>query len=145
MLRVIEDKMVSKPLGQVPILSKIIHLWILLSNPPNNLVDALQKTVFEFVWIKKQDRASRTTAIKNIAKEGLGIRKRRNYIYASKLIWICKWKTSKYKWKSILKVSCPKVLLLEQLASSFKLKECHLNKCWAHVFQAYREFGRKYM
>ena len=43
------------PLGRVAvskslILSKIIHLWILLPNPPDILVDALQKTVLEFVW-----------------------------------------------------------------------------------------------
>ena len=43
------------PLGRVAvlkslILSKIIHLWILLPNPPDSLVDALQKTVFQFVW-----------------------------------------------------------------------------------------------
>ena len=41
------------PLGRVAvlkslILSKIIHLWILLPNPPDNLVDELQNTVFQF-------------------------------------------------------------------------------------------------
>ena len=88
------------PLGQVAvlkslILSKIIHLWILLPNPPDNLVDELQKTVFEFVWNRKQDRKSRKTAIKNIAKGGLGIPKIRKYINALKLIWVRKLKTSK--------------------------------------------------
>ena len=33
--------------------------------------------------------------------------------------------------------------MLEQLGSSLNVKDCHLNKFWAHVFQAYREFGRK--
>ena len=62
------------PLGRVAlILSKIIQLWILLPNPPDNLVDELQKTVSEFVWNRKQDRISRKTAIKNITKGGLGI------------------------------------------------------------------------
>ena len=47
------------PLGQVAvlkslILSKIIHLWILLPNPPDNLADALQKTVYESVWNRKK-------------------------------------------------------------------------------------------
>ena len=53
------------------ILSKIVHLWILLPNPPDNLIDALQRTVFEFVWNRKQDRISRKTAVKNV-KGGLG-------------------------------------------------------------------------
>ena len=66
------------PLGRVavfksPILSKIIYLWILLPDPPDNLVNELQKTVFEFIWNRKQDRISRKTAVKNITKGGLGI------------------------------------------------------------------------
>ena len=81
------------PLGRVAvlkslILSKIIQLWILLPNPPDNLVDELQKTVFEFVWIRKQDRISRKTAIKNITKGGLEIPKIRQYINALKLMWV---------------------------------------------------------
>ena len=49
------------PLGRVAvlkslILSKIIHLWMLLPNTPDNLVNELQKTVFQFVWNRKQDR-----------------------------------------------------------------------------------------
>ena len=67
---------------------KDIQLWILLPNPPDNLVDELQKTVFEFVWNRKQDRISRKTAIKNITKGGLEIPKIRQYINALKLMWV---------------------------------------------------------
>ena len=121
----------------------MIHLWILLPNPPDNLVDALQKTVSEFVWNRKQDRISRKTAIKDTAKGGLGIPKVRTYINALKLIWISKLKTSNHKWKSIVKVSCPKVLLFEQLGLSLNVKDYHLNIFWAHILQAHREFGTK--
>ena len=79
------------PLGRVAvlkslILSKIIHLWILLPNPSDSLVDKLQKTVFQFVWNKKQDRISRKTAARTIAKGGLGLPDIRHYIDALKLI-----------------------------------------------------------
>ena len=79
------------PLGRVAVLkslslSKIIHLWILLPNPPDSLVDELQKTVFQFVWNKKQDRISRKTAVRTIAKGGLGLPDIRYYINALKLI-----------------------------------------------------------
>ena len=68
------------PIGRVAvlkslILSKIVYLWILLPNPPDKLVDALQKTMYELVWNRKQDRTSRKIAIKSIAKGGLGIPK----------------------------------------------------------------------
>ena len=67
------------------ILSKFIHLWILLPNPPDNLVDALQKTVFQLVWNRKQDRISRKLKVKTIAKGGVGIPNIRHYINALKL------------------------------------------------------------
>ena len=51
---------------------------MLLPNPPNNRVGALQKTVFGFVWNRKQEK-SRKTAVKNIVKRGLGIPDIRNY------------------------------------------------------------------
>ena len=79
------------PLGRVAvlkslILSKIVYLWILLPNPPDKLVDALQKTMNEFVWNRKQDRISTKIAIKSIEKGGLGIPKLRDYVNALKLI-----------------------------------------------------------
>ena len=98
------------------ILSKIIHLWILLPNPPDSLVDALQKTVFQFVWNRKE-RISRKVTVKTIAKGGLGISDIRHYINALKLSWIRKLKTSDRKWKGIITSTYPRVLLLEQLGS----------------------------
>ena len=131
------------PLGRVAvlkslILSKIIHLWILLPNPPDSLVDALQKTVFQFVWNRKQDRISRKVTVKTIAKGGLGIPNIRHYINALKLSWIRKLKTSDHKWKGIITSTYPKVLLLEQLGSSLPTQENNFNMFWIHVFKAYR-------
>ena len=79
------------PIGRVAvlkslILSKIVYMWILLPNPPDKLVDALQKTMYEFLWYRKQNKISRKIAIKSIAKGGLGIPKLRDYINALKLI-----------------------------------------------------------
>ena len=122
---------------------QILHLWILLPNPPDKLVDTLQKTVYEFVWNRKQDRISRKAAIKHISKGGLGIPKLRDYIHALKLIWVRKLKTFDHKWKSIIQTSYPKVTLLEQRGSNLPIEELHLNQFWNHVLQAYKQFGRK--
>eukprot|EP00745_Piridium_sociabile_P022020 TRINITY_DN34075_c0_g1_i4.p1 TRINITY_DN34075_c0_g1~~TRINITY_DN34075_c0_g1_i4.p1 ORF type:complete len:125 (-),score=8.91 TRINITY_DN34075_c0_g1_i4:240-614(-) len=68
------------PLGRVAvlkslILSKLIHLWILLPNPPDTDIDTIQKSVFLFVWDtkKKRDRINRTTAVRNILNGGLRV------------------------------------------------------------------------
>ena len=114
----------------------------MLPNPSDKLVDGLQKTVYEFVWNRKQDRISRKTAIKNTAKRGLGIPKLTDVIKALKLIWVRKLKTSDHKWKNIITASHPKVTLLEQPESSLPIEELHLNKLWNAVFQAYEQSGR---
>ena len=59
------------PLGTVAvlkslILSKLIHLWILLLNPPEVFLVDLQKECFCFIWNGKRDRVSRKTAIKDV-------------------------------------------------------------------------------
>ena len=113
-----------------------------MPNPPDSLVDALQKTVFQFVWNRKQDRISRKVTVKTIAKGGLGIPNIRHYINALKLSWIRKLKTSDHKWKGIITSTYPKVLLLEQLGSSLPTQENNFNMFWIHVFKAYREFGK---
>ena len=136
------------PLGRVAvlkslILSKIIHLWMLLPNPPDNLVNELRKTVFQFVWNRKQDRISRKIAVRSIAKGGLGIPNIKTYINTLKLIWIRKLKTSEHKWKSIIKSTYPKVVWFEQLGSSLHFQEHKVNKFWSHVFMAYKEFDKQ--
>ena len=78
------------PLGRVAVLKsqilyKIIHLWILLPNPPDSLMDALKKSVFQFVWNRKQDRINRKVTVKTIAKGGPGIPNIRHYVNALKL------------------------------------------------------------
>ena len=95
------------PLGRAAILkslilSKLIHLWILLPNPPDHFVNDLQKECFRFVWNGKQDRISRKSTIKDIRNGGLNVPDIKNYMVALKLTWIRKLKTTNHKWKNIL-------------------------------------------
>ena len=52
------------PLGRIAILkslilSKLVHLWLLLPDPPDMFIEDLQKMIFRFVWNRKRDRISR--------------------------------------------------------------------------------------
>ena len=90
-------------LGRIPILkslilSKLVHLWQLLPDPPDTFIEDLQKMIFCFVWNRKRDRISRDTAVKPIADGGLGIPQIKSFMNALKLTWIKnKTKTSKKK------------------------------------------------
>ena len=68
-------KRLITPLGRVAILKslvqlKLIHLWILLPNPPGEYISCLQKLCYEFVWNKKPDKINRKTVYKSV-QEGL--------------------------------------------------------------------------
>ena len=72
------------PLGRAAvlkslILSKLIHLCILLSDPHDNFVKDLQKICFQFVWNRKQGRIARKTTIKDV-QNGLAIPDTKTYI-----------------------------------------------------------------
>ena len=70
------------------ILSKLVHLWLLLPDPPDTFIEDLQKMIFRFVWNRKRDRISRDTAVKHIADVCLGIPQIKNFMNALRLTWI---------------------------------------------------------
>eukprot|EP00745_Piridium_sociabile_P022016 TRINITY_DN34075_c0_g1_i10.p1 TRINITY_DN34075_c0_g1~~TRINITY_DN34075_c0_g1_i10.p1 ORF type:complete len:196 (-),score=6.95 TRINITY_DN34075_c0_g1_i10:21-608(-) len=136
------------PLGRVAvlkslILSKLIHLWILLPNPPDTVIDAIQKSVFLFVWDKKRDKINRTTAVRNILNGGLGVPKIKEYITALKLTWIRKLATCSHKWKSIILAVCPRIKDLQRVGFNFPCGNLSYNHFWSDVFDAYTKMGRK--
>ena len=72
-------KRLITPLGRVAVLkslvlSKLIHLWILLPNPPDEYINSLQKLCYEFVWNKNKTRLIETQFIKAYKKEALVFR-----------------------------------------------------------------------
>ena len=89
------------------ILTKLVHLWLLLPDSPDTFIEDLQKMIFRFVWNGKRDRTSRDTAVKDIADGGLGIPQIKSFMNALKLTWIRKLKTTNRRWKQ-LHVKCPK-------------------------------------
>ena len=136
------------PLGRVAvlkslILSKLIHLWIHLPNPPENIVNTLQKAIFEFVWNKKRDRINRKTAVQPVLEGGLGIPDLKTYIKSLKLIWLRKLQKNNHKWKNIIISLNPNILHLECLGSSLPKHWGRLNDFWTDVFSSYKSFGEK--
>ena len=128
------------PLGRIAILkslilSKLIYLWILLPNPPDHIVQEIQKDVFSFVWNKKNDRISRKTSVYNIENGGIGVPNIRCYLDALKVTWIRKLATTNHNWKLILFQSAPATSNLDALGA--KLATGNMNLFWKHVFQAY--------
>jgi hypothetical protein len=136
------------PLGRVAILkslilSKLVHLWILLPNPPNDTIDMLQNLVFKFVWNEKNDRINRKTVILGISEGGLGVPDIKSFILSLKLTWLRKFSKSNHSWKNVISELFPKIKLLEKLGAQFPIYEHTINTFWFDVFQSYKIFSGK--
>ena len=136
------------PLGRVAILkslilSKLVYLWILLPNPPDNQIDELQKSIFRFVWGNKNDRINRNASVQNIENGGIGIPDVRQYIKSLKLTWIRKLNNSNHKWKILFSNMYPHLENLNCFGASINIEMLNENSFWANVFHSYKEFGKK--
>ena len=141
-------KRLITPLGRIAILkslilSKLIHLWILLPNPPEHSVSELQKMCFKFVWKNKQDRISRKTAVQNVKLGGLGIPDLHTYIASLKLLWIRKIEFSTHKWTSIFESGSVTLNHLKKFGPNYACPKNIDNLFWRHVFLAYKQLFYK--
>ena len=133
------------PLGRIAILksvilSKLVHLWLLLPNPPHNFINTLQKSIFQFVWNNKNDKISRKTSVKSINEGGIEIPDIKNFIKALKLSWLRKLILYNHKWKHIL-LTKMNLDVLEKVGYAIA-KFVSVNKFWTDVFVAYMDFGK---
>ena len=142
------SKRTITPIGRIAVLkslvlSKLIHLWILLPDPPDLFIQNLQKLCFQFVWGGNRDRISRKTAIKTVKQGGVNVPDIQKYIHALKLQWIRKLKTATHKWKNIVLELYPFLKKIECYGPSIFPIEDKKSVFWAHVFKAYRLFHLK--
>ena len=118
LLRIWMKRLIT-PLGRVEVLKslvlpKLIHLWILLPNPPDEYINSLQKLCQEFVWNKKPDKINRKTVHKSVQEGGRGLPHLKTFISALKLTWIRKFINTNHKRKNIALVKYPFIKNIDQ-------------------------------
>ena len=140
----------TTPLGKVVVLkslvlSKLIYLGIMLPNPPDDLIETLQKKCFEFVWGGKRDKIKRSTTIYHTKLGGMNIPDIKVYIQALKLTWIKRiFNENSGKWKFLLQKRFPEITTLQKYGADL-LERKHINPFWNDVFKAYKNVNRKYV
>ena len=136
------------PLGRIAILkslilSKLVYLWMLLPNPPDNVISRLQLICYQFVWKKKNDKINRKTATKDVGNGGLVIPDLNMQIRALKLSWIRRLGNTDHKWKNICVQLHPHLNNLEKYGPCFINFKKKQNLFWLHTFKAYKLFYDK--
>ena len=139
----------NTPIGRVVvlkslILSKLIYLWIMLPNPPDDLINELQKKCFDFVWDGKRSKIKNSTAIHHNKNGGINIPHIQSYIQALKLTWLRRTSNvNGKKWKSILLKQVPEIENLNNFGAAI-LKNKKVNPFWDDVFKSYKDLHSKH-
>ena len=139
----------NTPIGRVVvlkslILSKLIYLWIMLPNPPDDLIESLQKKCFDFIWSGKKDKIKRSVSVNHTKNGGINIPNIGKYIYALKLTWIKRiFNDTPGKWKSIIKKNKPEIMNYDKYGTNLFAGNQD-NPFWNDVFKAYRELSKTY-
>ena len=141
-------KRLITPLGRIVILqslilSKLVHLWLLLLDPPDTFIEDLQKIIFRFVWNRKRDRIIRDTAVKYIADGSLSIPQIESFMNAQKLTWIRKLKPTNHRWKQIACQMYQDLDNMDMYGPSIYSKEVHSNRFWEDTFKVCELFRYK--
>lgn len=70
------------------ILSKFIHLFTCLPDPPNETIIILEKLIFNFIWDGKPDKINRKQIAQHKCFGGLKMTNLINFIKSLKISWI---------------------------------------------------------
>ncbi len=69
-------------------LSKLVHLFTALPDPPENMLKELQRLCFEFIWSKKRDKIKRTTMFHEYSMGGFNVPNIELFCKSLKLSWV---------------------------------------------------------
>ena len=88
------------------VLSKFVHLFIALPNPPQALIKSLENTFYKFLWNQGPDRIKRIHSGKSIKAGGLGMIDLNLFILSLKIPWLRRCFVSNQDidtdWKAVL-------------------------------------------
>ena len=80
-------------------MSKVIHIFTRVPNPPNEYILKIHIIIFSFIWKDGPDRIKRSIITKNYTEAGLKMVETLIFIKALKVPWLRSYFQSENKWK----------------------------------------------
>ena len=94
-------------------ISKFIHLFTALPNPPEQFVKQLEKLFYKFLWNSGPDRISRNVIIHDVKEGGLRMIKINKFIESLKVTWLRRIliSTNECSWNRLSRVDFRKLVI----------------------------------
>ena len=139
------------PIGKICIIktiliSKLVHLFISLPNPPTNFFKEIEGLLFDFIWNGKRDKIKRTKLMQGYEQDGLKMINIRAFIDSMKLTWLKRFISSTGDWTEIARTQLPPVYQLLTYGKE-KLKETKskiTNEFYSDIIDALIRFTTNY-
>ena len=126
-------------------LSKFVHLFLALPNPPGNLVKNLNKLFYSFLWNSGPDRIKRKFIVKDIEKGGLRMIQIDSFITALKVTWLRRHILQPdCSWSSLSNINMNSIFSKGENYAETKAKEL-LNPFWKDVLRSWKHFCKSVM
>ena len=122
-------------------LSKFIHLFTALLNPPEQFVKQLEKLFYKFLWNSEPDRISRNVIIQDVKEGGLRMIKINKFIESLKVTWLRRIliSTNECSWNRLSHVDFRKLVIFGD--GYAKLCASNLsNPFWIDVLNSWKAF-----
>ena len=139
------------PLGKITViksllLSKLVHLFTALPNPPRGDMKELERLLFSFLWGNKRDPVKRSKVIQNFAAGGLEMIDIQAFVKSLKLSWLKRLTASSATWVKVASKDLPDITTMLQFGSKKIRRECEKvnNVFWKDVLEAFADFSQNY-
>ena len=137
------------PLGKITIIKTFMisafnHLFIMLPNPSQNIIEHINKIMFNFLWNNKTSKIKESTVLQEYCEGGLIMVNLKAFIEALKSTWIRRLLTTNSKWQVFIKahVNTEKltgcnIMFLEKAIDTIP------NQFWKDVLQSLININKK--
>ena len=137
------------PLGKITVIKTFMivifnHLFIMLPNPNNEIIQKINDILFDFLWNSKTSKLKQSTVIKQYCNGGLKMINIRAFIDALKSTWIRRLLTTDSKWLALI---TSQIKIDELTGNNMKYVEDRIkritNQFWKDVLQSIININKK--
>ena len=112
------------PFGKITVIktlamSKLIHLFSNLPDPPSGFLNELSRSFYDFLWDGKKSKLSKTYVCGSYREGGIRMLDVHSFLSALKMGWMKRVMQSDSQFKRILFLSCPEIAKLEMYGSEY--------------------------
>lgn len=126
------------------LMSKLVHIFSALPNPPKDIITEINNILFKFVWNDRPDKIKRSRLVQNYDRGGLKMVDLTSFIKSLKITWLKRlyWAKSNTLWANVAREELYPIENLVCFGANKlrKIAKSKNNLFWRDVIDAWADF-----